>query len=47
MWSKKAIDDITQKLNSYRKELEGHVLLSLRCVNFLKRSKEDWGLRCD
>jgi hypothetical protein len=47
VWSKKAIDDIRQKLNSYRKELEGHVLLSLRCVNFLKRLKGDWGLTRD
>jgi hypothetical protein len=47
VWSKKVIDDVTQKFNSYWKALEGHMLLSLRCVNFLKRLKEHWGLRCD
>lgn len=35
VWSKKAIDDVTNQLNSHRKELEGHVLLSLSWVSVL------------
>ena len=41
IWSKKAIDDITEKLKSCRKELEGHVLLSLRYAETLKINVKD------
>jgi hypothetical protein len=37
VWSKKGIDDVTEKLNGYRRELEGHVLLSLRLVYSLRK----------
>lgn len=36
VWSKRAIDDISDQLNKHRKELEGHVLLSLRCVSLVE-----------
>ena len=32
VWSKGEIDDIERRLNSYRKELDAHILVSLRYV---------------
>jgi hypothetical protein len=35
MWSKAAMDDITSRLNAFRKEMDAHMLASLRRVRIM------------